>query len=250
MERLIKNEKENYKVKILTSEDDFLEESTREANAYNQDNENGNFKAYGTAISQIPFLVPSEGGTVDNIKLQLANFGLYANTTINEYEATKPYQEELKNKCASYLMDHEYENGKWLFISGQSMIGKKHLISAIAKEILKNGQFITVLNYLNMSSIKNNFIKKSASTIDKYKKADVLIILNLWHNSVNQMDISVIEQIIDYRSIHDKVTLITSDQTNHNTLEKISIEVYKNIKMKAKGYYLLIPYDPNNRFKI
>lgn len=253
MERsfFMKNSKENREHKILTNEDEFLEESTKEAESYNVDHPNGNFMAIGTKKSQIPYTIPNDNGSSKAIDAELRNLGLYDGKTINEFESTMPFQQKLKKGAVSYLTKEAYKDGSWFFISGQSQIGKKHIVSAIAKELIKRGYAVVAFNFSSdKQSAKTKYLK-STSTLDKYKKAEILIIAQLWHISPNQLDIEIMEQIIEYRTNYNKVTIITCDITNMNSLKQISPDVFKNIRLKTKKeYFYLIPYDPRNVFRI
>jgi DNA replication protein DnaC len=241
---------ENKHNAILNTEKELLEESTKQAQYYNECNKGGKYIAIGTNKSQIEYIVPNESGIKLKTEDQLKRMGLYNYTTINEFITTQPFQNDIKKRASTYLINKKYQNGTWFFLSGQSMIGKKHIVSAITKEILNKGYHVSVLNYLNMQDIKDKYMNKSTSIINTYKHAEILIILNLWHNSINSKDIELIERIVEYRSNNQKTTIITCDQTSTYNLKKISVDVYKNIKLNAREYFILVPYSQNNEYKI
>ena len=185
------------------------EESKKNARIYNERHPNGNFIAYSSKQSDLETLVPTHTTLKKTTQSFLKNKGL-PDKTMNEFEANNPVTVSMKNLMIKYITQEAYKE-KSLMLCGQSGIGKSHCMSALTKELKKQGIKVEVLNYsLQINNLKDERLLGNTDALTPYKIADFLIIDGLYDGYKNQMHKETIREILDYRLSCNKPMAITS----------------------------------------
>lgn len=147
--------------------------------------------------------------------------------TFDKYEATEDWQRTLKAAAMEYAANPE----GWFFIGGQSGAGKSMLCTAICRKFLLAGRGVVYMTWLddiaNLKAVAND-AEKRQPMIDRYKKADVLYIDDLFKPAQKEdgtklmptgADIKTAFEIINYRYINHLLTIVSSEWTEDGLLD-------------------------------
>lgn len=147
--------------------------------------------------------------------------------TFDKYEASEPWQQQIKNKAVEYTKSPD----GWFFIGGQSGAGKTHICTAIAGYFLQNGKQVSYMLWRDeITKLKACITDadKYAELINGFKKIDVLYIDDLFKNGKGAdgkviqptaSDIQIAFEILNYR-VNNKelITIISSERTIYDLL--------------------------------
>ena len=151
--------------------------------------------------------------------------------TFTSFETVEPYQMQIKETAAEFL--NNYKNN-WYFIGGQNGCGKTHICIAISGQLLKLGEAVRYMLWLEEAPILKAKVNESdyKELISVYQKADVLYIDDLFKGGASEADIRLAFQIIDYRYRNSMCTIISSEHML-NELYKIDRAIGGRIREKA-----------------
>lgn len=192
------------------------------------------------------------GVATRDIKL-LRDYNLYN-------EATK----KARDKAIDYIKSFENikadrENGFCLM--GQPGAGKTHIVTAIGKALLDNRipvvymPYLEVMRELKASSMDEEYYNKR---IDKYKKARVLIIDDLFKDKVKkgkligelrEADLKHIYPILNYRYLNYLPTLISTECTPMMLLDLDEALGGRILECCGKRFGITFKEDCNYRLK-
>ena len=99
--------------------------------------------------------------------------------TFGKYDDAEPWQKSMKAAAMEYANDPK----GWFFIGGQSGSGKTHICTAICRELLLNGRGVLYMLWRDEIVPLKAMVTESAdyvAAVEKYKKADVLYIDDLF----------------------------------------------------------------------
>ena len=128
--------------------------------------------------------------------------------------------------CQNYAKDFVTENAANLLFTGTTGLGKTHLSTAIAKEVIKKGYYVV---YATAQSMISDFSslrygmggeENEDSPTAKYFDCDLLIIDDLGTELSTQFSVSVIYNIINTRLNRSLPMIISTNLTSHE-LRKI-----------------------------
>lgn len=140
--------------------------------------------------------------------------------TFGKFEASENWQKTVQNAAASYAKSPQ----GWFFIGGQSGCGKTHICTAICRELILQG--LDVVYMLWRDEITR--LKAMVTDVDKYdnniqlfKRAEVLYIDDFFkmgrgvgNNDIQKptmADINIAFELLNYRSINNLQTIISSE---------------------------------------
>lgn len=140
--------------------------------------------------------------------------------TFGKFEASENWQKTVQNAAASYAKSPQ----GWFFIGGQSGCGKTHICTAICRELILQG--LDVVYMLWRDEITR--LKAMVTDVDKYdnniqlfKRAEVLYIDDFFkmgrgigNNDMQKptmADINIAFELLNYRSINNLQTIISSE---------------------------------------
>lgn len=140
--------------------------------------------------------------------------------TFGKFEVSENWQKTVQNAAASYAKSPQ----GWFFIGGQSGCGKTHICTAICRELILQG--LDVVYMLWRDDITR--LKAMVTDVDKYdnniqlfKRAEVLYIDDFFkmgrgvgNNDIQKptmADINIAFELLNYRSINNLQTIISSE---------------------------------------
>lgn len=132
---------------------------------------------------------------------------------------------------------------------GQVGSGKTHLSIALAVNLLKQKKVTAVyMPYRDIiTKIKQNMLDEEyyRKTLSKYQTCEVLLIDDLFKGKVNETDVNIIFEIVNYRYLNYLPMIISSEYTLERLLsfdEAIGSRIYE----MAKDYCIQVEGKENN----
>ena len=166
------------------------------------------------------------------------NFSLeYYNVGGGNPEMMQMLVKSLKIFAQSFDGD-TYKN--YLFMGGTGL-GKTHLSTSIAKEVIDRGYdvlYVTALGMLGDFESKRFGNGEGARSTERYYNADLLIIDDLGTEVVNQFTISCLYDVINTRINNRKCTIINTNLNRKDIESKYS----ERITSRLFGEYYPIPF--------
>lgn len=148
------------------------------------------------------------GLTLETSKLNFGSFEKWSDASGN-----------MKDVATRYFLGFDTtkrEKNNSLILCGNSGCGKTHLIIAIANNLLRRNIKVMYMPYREVivelkQNVMNGDIYKSM--IDKFKKAEVLLIDDLFKGQITAADVNIIFEIINYRYLSNLPMLISTELT-------------------------------------
>lgn len=162
--------------------------------------------------------------------------------TFERFEDVDPWQKAVKGAAMEYSQKPE----GWFFLGGQSGSGKSHLCTAICRQFLLEGKQLQYVMWrddiVRLKSLVND--PEYGQIIDKYKKAEVLYIDDLFktgnvsHNTAQKptdADVNIAFEIINYRYLNPKLITIISSELSEDELIDIDEATFGRIFERGKS---------------
>ena len=130
-----------------------------------------------------------------------------------------------KKVAIKYFKDFKnYKNTREnsILLCGQVGSGKTHLATAIALNFLEDNKKVIYMSYRDeITYIKQIILDRNAyiKAIDKFKKCEILFIDDLFKGKVNESDINIMFEIVNYRYLNYLPMIISSEWMLENLLE-------------------------------
>lgn len=178
------------------------------------------------------------------VKVSMMNSGLYSLTATQSFDSFSLdyYSGADKTVMARNVsiikkFTETFEPGSsdsYIFI-GATGLGKTHLSTAAATEIIKKGYYVV---YESASSVFEDFEKKkfssryseeSDSECEKYTDCDLLIIDDLGCEMTNQFTLSCLYNIINTRMIRHKSTIISTNLGGEELRKRYSDRIVSRV---------------------
>ena len=179
--------------------------------------------------------------------------------TFDKFEATEPWQDALKAAAMEYA--HAKNPEGWFYIGGQSGAGKTHLCTAICREFLLEGRRVMYMLWrdeiVKLKGLVND-ADEYGTLIDKYKKAEVLYIDDLFKTGKGPdgetqrptgADVNIAFEIINYRCNNPELLTIISSECTEDDLLDIDEAVGGRIIEKAKAFSIAKDRKRNYRLR-
>lgn len=110
-----------------------------------------------------------------------------------------------------------------LMFAGNPGCGKSHLVIAIANNLIRRRTNVVYLPYREIIiELKQNVMSGEIynEMLNKYKKAEVLLIDDLFKGQITSSDINIMFEIVNYRYMSNLPILISTELTIDEILEK------------------------------
>lgn len=123
-----------------------------------------------------------------------------------------------------------------IIFCGQVGSGKTHLSIAIALNLLKKGKRVVYMPYRDViTSLKQNMIDEEfyKKTISKYQKAQVLLLDDLFKGKINETDINIMFEIVNYRYLNNLPLIVSTEKSIEELLdfdEAVASRIYEMCK--------------------
>ena len=178
--------------------------------------------------------------------------GLLNKYTFDLYKANFDFQKDLLNKANNYIK----EKNKWFLVVGQSGTGKSHICTAICGELLKQGKEVRFMSWLTESvKLKQNINNAEVyePLMEEYKNCEVLYIDDLFKSDnetkPTPADIKLINEIINYRCVANKRTILSTERLIGQLIEYDEASVGRIIEKAGEYVTQIIGKEKNYRLK-
>lgn len=174
--------------------------------------------------------------------------GLLDKYTFDRYKADFPFQKELLTKAKNYLN----EKDKWFVVLGQSGAGKSMICTAICGELLKKHE-VRFMSWLTESvKLKQNVNNAEVyePLMEDYKNCEILYIDDFFKNeNLSSADLRIANDIINYRCVANKQTLISSERLVKDLIEIDQAIIGRMVEMSEEYVTEIIGAEKNYRLK-
>ncbi|NRT71406.1 DNA replication protein DnaC [Clostridium beijerinckii] len=175
--------------------------------------------------------------------------------TFSSFEVWNEASSRIKDTAAAYCTEFDEIKDKRrnsLLLCGQVGSGKTHCSIAVALNFLKQRIKVVYMPYRDViTKIKQNMIDQEyyACTISKYKTCEVLLIDDLFKGKINESDINIMFEIINYRYLNMLPVIVSCEFTIDRLLsfdEGVGSRVYE----MSKDYIVEIEKDIQNNYRL
>ena len=143
--------------------------------------------------------------------------------TLDRFQCREPWQQVMLDRAKQYVSGGLH-NGRWFFAGGQPGCGKTHLCTAIARDALYHYPVVYMMWEEASKRLKAvvNEAEEYQRAIAEYKAVEVLYIDDLFKPTLDDFgkprsptaaDIRLAFEIINYRYVNQKVTILSSEWT-------------------------------------
>lgn len=156
----------------------------------------------------------------------------------HNYKTARKYAEEF-----NLSNDPKQRSGSLLLFGGTGL-GKTHLSTAIARNVIERGYDVFYSTALNMISefqfqrFKTGNTPVGGDNTERYESCDLLILDDLGTEVINQFTVSCVYRIIDTRLNRNQPTIISTNLTSSELLKSYG----DRITSRLMGEYLLLPF--------
>jgi len=170
------------------------------------------------------------------------------------FKSFNVYSKEIKkakdtatNYYINYKAIKSSRNNSIAFL-GQVGSGKTHLSIALAINFINKEIPVIYMPYRDaIMDIKQNILEPIyyRKTIERYQKAEILLIDDLYKGKITESDINILFEIINYRYLNNKAIIISSERSIDEIL-RIDEGIGSRIYEMCKGYLVEIRGKENN----
>lgn len=196
-------------------------------------------------LEKLNRLWENSGISIDNLNKSFSNF-----------ETWNKKSEEMKEKATKYYLQFDQikrNRRNSIMLCGNPGSGKTHLALAIANNFINKKKLkVIYMPYRDIvTKIKQNMLDEEyyRKTLSKYQTADILLIDDLFKGKVNETDINITFEIVNYRYLNNLPMIISTEYTVDKLLdfdEAIGSRIYEitrdylvEIEGKVNNYRLL-----------
>lgn len=139
-----------------------------------------------------------------------------------------------------------------ILLCGQSGSGKTHLSVALALNFINKGIKAAYMPYRNViTSLKQNITDEAAykKIIYKFQSCEVLLIDDLYKGKINDSDINIVFEIINYRYLNNLPIIVSTEFTVERLLdfdEAIGSRIYE----MCMDYIVEIEKSKGNNYRL
>lgn len=203
---------------------------------------------------------------MDYIKRLWENYGIKAEEVkkLNDYKSFDSLTTSLKNKAYKYITQFEeiYSQRENSFgILGQSGSGKSHISIAIGAALLNKNHKVVYMPYLEvMRELKANSMDDEYynKLINRYKKAEVLVIDDLFKDKVKsgrltgeltEADMKHIYPILNFRYANRLATIFSTECTLSQIVQLDEALTGRMVEMCGENCIEIVGKEYNYRLK-
>ncbi len=149
--------------------------------------------------------------------------------------------ERLFNKLQEWSQKFPDITKKMIYIAGGTGVGKTFLLKCIANELIRNGNYIFYSTAFNMNNDFLEYCKASAEDkayfLAPYLESEVLLIDDLGTEPIlNNITLDYLYLILNERLIADKATIINSNLSLEQLIDRYGERIFSRIIDKRVGW--------------
>ncbi len=160
----------------------------------------------------------------------------------NNYRVNKdnPQQVKAYEQMKNYLLNYDQfaKQGRGLYVEGTYGTGKTHLVTAIAKERVRQGDKVRIKTPTDLLlGIRSSFDSKNEDRerdiIQWYQTIDLLILDDFGKQKTTEWGMAVLYEIINYRYAQMLPTIITTNFNETSLIEALSSKDVDRSKIES-----------------
>lgn len=166
-----------------------------------------------TEMDKTRILWKNSGIETEKNRLTFSRYNPYNNATESAKEAAISYFKKFK--------DLRTGRKNSIAFLGQVGSGKSHLSVSIGLNLLAKGIHVIYMSYKDeILKLKQNILDEEfyASSLRRYRLAEVLIIDDLFKGKINDSDINIMFEIVNYRYMNNLPIIVSSEFTAERLL--------------------------------
>lgn len=177
------------------------------------------------------------------------------NYKFSNFESWNDYSWNMKDTATLYFSEFDSirdERKNSLMFCGQVGSGKSHLSIALALNFIKRNIRVMYMPYRDViTKVKQNMIDEEyyRKSISKYQICEVLLIDDLFQGKVNDSDINIMFEIINYRYLNF-MPIIVSSEFSIDRLLAFDEGVGSRIYEMCKDYIVEIEKTVMNNYRL
>ncbi len=205
-----------------------------------------------------PIAISCECRKIEKLKGEWKYSGInveHSAHTFSNFEVWNKASEIAKNTAVTYYNDFNAvkdSRRNSIIFCGQVGSGKSHLSVALALNFLKQKIKVVYMPYRDViTKLKQNMIDSEyySKTISKYQLCEVLLIDDLFKGKINESDINIVFEIINYRYLNF-LPIIVSSEFSIDRLLAFDEAVGSRIYEMCKNYVVEIDKDIHNNYRL
>jgi len=205
-----------------------------------------------------PLAISCECRKIEKIKSEWRYSGInveQSKLTFASFEIWNGASQRTKDTAVAYCNDFDEIRGcrrNSILLCGQVGSGKTHCSIALALNFLKQRIRVVYMPYRDViTKIKQNMIDQEyySKAISKYQLCEVLLIDDLFKGKINDSDINIIFEIINYRYLNF-LPIIVSSEFSIDRLLAFDEGVASRIYEMSKDYVVEIEKDIKNNYRL
>ena len=205
-----------------------------------------------------PLAVSCECRGIEKVKNEWKYSGINVEMTKHTFANFKVWNEasqRAKDTATAYYTDFKEvrnERRNSILLCGQVGSGKTHLSVALGLNFLKQKIKVVYMPYRDViTKIKQNMLDQEyyIKTLSKYQLCEVLLIDDLFKGKINESDINIVFEIINYRYLNF-LPIIVSSEFSIERLLNFDEAVGSRIYEMSKDYVVEIEKDMRNNYRL
>ncbi|WP_238860945.1 ATP-binding protein [Clostridium sp. YIM B02569] len=193
-------------------------------------------------IDKQPLMTPCKCLENEKIKRLWQNSGINTDNlgkSFSNFEEWSNKSKEMKSKAIEYYKSFNTlrtERRNSILLCGNPGSGKTHMALALANNFLKKDIRVVYMPYRDIvTSLKQNMIDEEyyKKTLSKYQTCEVLLLDDLYKGKVNETDINIMFELINYRYLNHLPLIVSTEFTVEKLLsfdEAIGSRIYEMSK--------------------
>ncbi|MGN2368430.1 ATP-binding protein [Clostridium cagae] len=189
-----------------------------------------------------PIMTPCKCLEDEKVKRLWSNSGINTdnlNKSFSNFEGWSNKSKEMKSKAAEYYKSFNVirtERRNSILFCGNPGSGKTHIALALANNFLQKDIRVVYMPYRDIvTSLKQNMIDEEyyKKTLSKYQTCEVLLLDDLYKGKVNETDINIMFELVNYRYLNHLPLIVSTEFTIERLLsfdEAIGSRIYEMSK--------------------
>lgn len=208
--------------------------------------------------NSVPLAVSCECREMDILKRQWKAAGINpedSSQTFTNFEVWNEHSRKAKDTAIAYYRDFQTvrkSKRNSIMICGQVGSGKTHLTVALALNFINKKIKVVYMPYRDViTKIKQNMLDDEyyKKVISRYQTCDVLLMDDLFKGKINETDINIMFEILNYR-YQNRLPIIVSTEFTVEKLLAFDEAIGSRIYEMCKDYIVEIGKGRENNYRL